>query len=271
MRCYYTCARRNFCLAYLWPGRRSGHILTPQMRARLLLVPGPGCTPRTRNMWSDDEWTMSQTQQQPDESSQDELRSINGSQIRHGPHRLALVETMNQLDQMKPGEKSAKRFRRRVDLKCRKGVPMSAGGSGYGEPVTGTGSLDSGQKRSNKRSKLTKPAFDFDALSDDDQDDFQKPGQVQPKVPKASVAHRQNKGKLLWRDQAHQLLEKKLQVRHAHNKLSARIRQDLQAQAPEQFATASEYPCGGNQSLANPPFSTRFDADEFFQLGSQFE
>ena len=61
-------------------------------------------------MLDGDEWTMSQTQQQPFEPSQDELQSVNGSQIRHGPHRLALVEMMNLLDQTKPGEKSAKRF-----------------------------------------------------------------------------------------------------------------------------------------------------------------
>ena len=118
-------------------------------------------------MSSGDEWTMSQTQQQPDESSQDELQSINGSQIRHGPHRRALVETMNLLDQMKPGEKSAKRFRRRVDQKRKKGVPNYESGPGYGEPMTGTPSLVIGQKR--KWSKVTKPmaAVDLEALSDD--------------------------------------------------------------------------------------------------------
>ena len=53
-------------------------------------------------MSSEDEWTMSQTQQQPDDSSQDDLQSINGSQIRHGPLRRALVEKMNLLDKTKP-------------------------------------------------------------------------------------------------------------------------------------------------------------------------
>jgi hypothetical protein len=224
-------------------------------------------------MSSGDEWTMSQTQQQPDESSQDELQSINGSQIRHGPHRRALVETMNLLDQMKPGEKSAKCFRRRVDQKVKKGVKVYESGSGYADPVTGASppvkSSNAKRKRPKMRTKMT--AEEWDDLSNDDQDDFVRPREAETDVHAAPAAKRQNEGKLLSRDQAHQLLEKKLQVRHAHNKLSERIRQDHKAQAPEQFAIASDYPCGGKRSLANPPFSTQFDADEFFQLGSQFE
>jgi hypothetical protein len=57
--------------------------------------------------WTMLSWTMSQTQQQSDDSSQDDLQSINGSQIRHGPLRRALVEKMNLLDKRKPVHSSS--------------------------------------------------------------------------------------------------------------------------------------------------------------------
>ena len=79
---------------------------------------------------------MSQTQQQPAESSQDELQSINGSQIRHGANRVALQAFKNELDIEKPGRKAAKRFRRRVAQKVKKGVKVYESGLGYAEPVT---------------------------------------------------------------------------------------------------------------------------------------
>jgi hypothetical protein len=75
---------------------------------------GSRCAPRVETQRVEticsvaDEWTMSQTQQQPDESSQDELQSINGSQIRHGPLRVALVETINLLNPRKTVQSSSK-------------------------------------------------------------------------------------------------------------------------------------------------------------------
>ena len=109
---------------------------------------------------------------------------------------------MNLLDQTKPGEKSAKLFRRRVDQKRKKGVPIYESGSRYGEPMTGTPSPVIGQKR--KRSKVTMQmtAEDFEALSDDDQDDFKEPGQAKPEAREAPAAYQQNESKLLSRGQA---------------------------------------------------------------------
>ena len=81
---------------------------------------------------SDSDWTQTQ---RSNESSQDLLDSINGSQIRHGPHRRALVERKNELDIEPPGAKSGKESRKRVNQKIQDGVPMSTSGSGFGESV----------------------------------------------------------------------------------------------------------------------------------------
>ena len=67
--------------------------------------------------------------------SDDQLKSINSSVIRHGHLRCALVERKNELDGEKPGKKAAKRCRHRVDEKIQDGVPMSKSGSGFAKSV----------------------------------------------------------------------------------------------------------------------------------------
>ena len=107
---------------------------------RPLLLMGTECTTRVVSISYEDEWTMSQTQQQSNESSQDQLESIKGSQIRQGPNRVALQAFKNELDIEKPGQKAAKRFCQRVAQKVKKGVRFYESGSGYAEPVTGASS-----------------------------------------------------------------------------------------------------------------------------------
>ena len=200
-----------------------------------------------------DEWTMSQTQQQPNESSQDQLESINDSQIWHDANCVALQAFKNELDIEKPGQKVAKRFRQRVDQQVKKGVKVYESGS-QSPPVESTN-----PKRKLPKMSTKMTAEDWDNFSDDDQNDFVRPREVETDVHEAPTAKRQNEGKLLSPTQAACVIINILEHRAEQNKIRERVRLDLPAPAPAQRATANEYPFGGDWSQANIPISTYFN------------
>ena len=211
-----------------------------------------------------DEWTVSQTQQQPDESSQDQLENIDGSQIRHGPNRVALQVSMTGLDIEKPGQKAAKRFRQRVDQEVKKGVKVYESGSGYAEPATGAFSPVERPNPKRKLSKVSTKMFtaeDLDGFSAEDQDDVVRPREADTGLHEAPAAKRQNEGKLLSSTKTACAMINILERRAQENKTRERIRLDLPAPAQAQRATASEYPFGGDCSQANIPISSYFNAD----------
>ena len=187
--------------------------------------------------------------------SDDQLESINSSVIRHGHLRCALVERKNELDVEKPGEKVAKRCRHRVDKKIQDGVPMSKSGSGFAEFVAVSSYAAKGPKPKLKPTQRIKSmtARDWDALSDDDQEDFVKPREAEIEAHQEPAAKRQNKGKLLSASQAAGALIDILEHRVQHNEICERVRLAVSAPAPAQHATASEYPEGW-QYLSIPVF-----------------
>ena len=213
------------------------------------------------SMSYDDECTESQTQQYSDESSQDQLKSINSSVIRRGPLRVALVERKNELDVEKPGERATKRFRHRVDKKVQDGVPMSESGSGFAESVAVSPCATKSRKLKPTQRIKRQTADDWRELSEDDQEDFVKPPEAKNEAPQEPAPKRQNKGKLLTSSQAAGVIIDILEQRVEHNAMCQRIWLAVPAPAPAQHATASEYPFGGDMSQANKPVSTHYDAD----------
>lgn len=101
---------------------------------------------------------------------------------------------------------------------------------------------------------------DWDHLSAEDQDDFVRPRDGPIDVREAPAAKRRNEGKLLSHTQVAGVFVHILKNRAEQNEISESIRLALPAPAPAQHATASEYPCGGDPSLANQWISNHLDA-----------
>ena len=103
---------------------------------------GPCQQQACRMSYGDEGYVVGDEQQYSD----DQLQSIKGSVIRHGPLRCALIERKNKLDVEKPGERAAKRCRHRVDKRIQDGVPMSKSGSGLVEFVAVSSCAAKGRK-----------------------------------------------------------------------------------------------------------------------------
>ena len=215
--------------------------------------------------YSDTEWNLSQTQPSSNKSSQELLTGVNGSQIRHGENRLALMERKNKLDTERPGAESAKSHVKRVLKKIKDGVPMSESGSGYGESrAGGSPKAAKGPKTKPNHAVIAKRMTedDWQILTEGDQADFVRPGENPSDAQEPPAAKPQNEGKLMSYTQAAGVVVNRLENRVEQNKIAKRIRLALPPKAPAQHATASEYPFGGDQSQANQSISKHFPAEQ---------